>query len=105
LVESNFDGKEIAETIEENVDVRVTPTNSEGEKEQRLHRLANRFQQGKVKVASDENKRWESFIREEWLPFPDAAHDDRFDALEIASRGPDGSVDHVSSDDFDHLDW
>ncbi|MFC5278635.1 hypothetical protein ACFPM1_07690 [Halorubrum rubrum] len=105
LVESNFDGKEIADVIEDNVDVRVTPSNSEGEKEQRLHRLANRFQQGKVKVASAENERWESFIREEWLPFPDAPHDDRFDALEIASRGPDGSVDHVSSDDFEHLDW
>ncbi|WP_434521275.1 hypothetical protein [Halorubrum sp. AS12] len=105
LVESNFDGKEIAETIEDNVDIRVTPSNSEGEKEQRLTRLANRFQQGKVKVASEENERWESFIREEWLPFPDAAHDDRFDALEIASRGPNSSVDHASSDEFDHIDW
>jgi phage terminase large subunit-like protein len=105
LVESNFDGKEIADVIEEYVDVRVTPTSSEGEKEQRLHRLANRFQQGRVKVASEENQRWESFIREEWLPFPDAAHDDRFDALEIASRGPDSTVDHASSDEFEHLDW
>jgi len=105
LVESNFDGNEIADVIDDVVDVTVTPTNSEGEKEQRLHRLANRFQQGQVKVASEENERWESFIREEWLPFPDAAHDDRFDALEIASRGPNQAVDHVGSDDFEHLDW
>jgi len=105
LVESNFDGKEIADVIADNVDVSVTPSNSEGEKEQRLHRLANRFQQGKVKIASEENERWESFTREEWLPFPDAAHDDRFDALEIASRGPDGTLENVGSDDFEHLDW
>ena len=105
LVESNFEGNEIAEVIEDHVDVRVTPSASEGEKEQRLHRLANRFQQGEVKIASEENERWESFIREEWLPFPDAAHDDRFDALEIASRAPNQAVEHVGSGDFEHLDW
>ena len=91
--------------VADNVDVSVTPSNSEGEKEQRLHRLANRFQQGKVKVASKENERWESFTREEWLPFPDASHDDRFDALEIASRGPNQAVENVGSDDFEYLDW
>lgn len=115
LVESNFDGQEIADVISDSAtyddaDVAepnfvVTKTNSEGEKEQRLHRLANRFQQGKVKVASEQNERWETFIREEWLPFPDAAHDDRFDALEIASRGPENTVEHVDSDEFEHLDW
>ncbi|RQG93741.1 hypothetical protein [Natrarchaeobius oligotrophus] len=105
LVESNFEGDEIADVMANVLDVTVTKSPSEGEKEQRLHRLANRFQQGKVKVASEENERWESFIRDEWLPFPDAAHDDRFDALEIASRGPNQSVEHVSSDDFEHLDW
>jgi len=103
LVESNFEGGEIAEVVADNVDVTVTPTDSEGDKEQRLHRLANRFQQGKVKVASEENERWESFIREEWLPFPDAAHDDRFDALDIASRGPAGGVN--PAEEFEHLDW
>ena len=105
LVESNFDGNEIADVVADNVDIHVTPTASDGDKEQRLNALANRFQQGQVKVASEENERWESFIREEWLPFPDASHDDRFDALEIASRGPDGSVDHVTDDEFEHLDW
>ena len=105
LVESNFDGKEIAEVVADHVDVTVSPTASDGEKEQRLHKLANRFQQGQVKIASEENERWESFIRDEWLPFPDAAHDDRFDALEIASRGPEGGVENVSSDEFEHLDW
>ncbi|ELZ96046.1 hypothetical protein C440_05632 [Haloferax mucosum ATCC BAA-1512] len=115
FVESNFAGEEIAEVIAdpatyEDADVaepsyQVTPTSSKGEKEDRLTRLANRFQQGKIKVASTENERWESFIREEWLPFPDAAHDDRFDALEIASRGPEGTVNRVSGDDFEHLNW
>lgn len=105
LVESNFEGNEIAEVIEEELDVLVTPTASEGEKEQRLRRLANRFQQGRVKIASEENGRWESFIRDEWLPFPDAPHDDRFDALEIASRGPDASIERVEGDDFEHIEW
>lgn len=104
LVESNFEGKEIAETIEDYVDMTVTPTSSEGEKEERLRRFANRCQQGKVKVASEENERWESFLRDEWLPFPDGAFD-RFDALEIASRGPDQAIEHVGSDDFEHIEW
>lgn len=115
LVESNFDGEEIADVIADSdtyadADVPapeyvVSKTNSDGDKEQRLHSLANRFQQGRVKVASEENERWESFIREEWLPFPDATHDDRFDAMEIASRGPAGAIDRVDGDDFEHLDW
>ena len=105
LVEANFEGNEIADVVADNVDLSVTPSPTEGDKEQRLHRLANRFQQGQIKVASKENERWESFLREEWLPFPDASHDDRFDALDIASRGADQAVDHASSDEFEHLDW
>lgn len=104
LVESNFEGGEIAEVVEEHVDMTVTPSASEGEKEERLRRLANRFQQGKIKVAAEENERWESFLRDEWLPFPDGDFD-RFDALEIASRGPDQAVEHVTGEEFKHLDW
>lgn len=104
LVESNFSGGEIAETIEDNTGLDVKKSPSDGEKEERLQSMANKFQQGKYKIAADpEMKKWESFIRDEWLAFPEAEHDDRMDSMEIALRGPDTSGSWVEEDELENI--
>lgn len=99
LVESNFTGDEIADTIDEHTDYNVLKTDSSGKKEERLESMANKFQQGKIRIIGDPtDQKWESFLQDEWLPFPDANHDDRMDSIEIARRGPDTAVKSVKLD-------
>jgi len=64
--------------------------------------MANKFQQGRVKIADNlESSQWESFIQDEWLAFPDSEHEDRMDSIEIALRGPETSGDFVSPEEIE----
>jgi len=102
LIESNFVGGEIADVVSEQTELNVTRSPSSGKKEDRLHSMANKFQQGRVKIADDlESSQWESFIQDEWLAFPDSEHEDRMDSIEIALRGPETSGDFVSPEEIE----
>lgn len=91
-VESNFRGDEIADTIDDVTGLNVKKTSSSGKKEERLEAMANRFQQGRIKIADDPQRdKWESFIQDEWLSFPHSEHDDRMDSIEILQREAESS--------------
>lgn len=56
-------------------------------KETRIHDLSAHFESGQLQIIGDEQaKQWRSFEQNEWLLFPNTAHDDRLDAIEIATR-------------------
>jgi len=69
-------------------------------KEGRLHDLAGEFQGGDLVIRGDQTAdRWRRFEQEEWLQFPDAAHDDRLDAIDLADSVADagGTVHDLGS--------
>jgi len=77
----------VAQTLRDDSPIRTRGEDSTGDKEGRIHDLSSEFQSGELVIAGDPTaERWRAFEQEEWLQFPDAAHDDRLDAIEIATR-------------------
>jgi len=86
LVETNK-APGVAQRLRDETPYRVRGEDSSGSKEGRLHDLSAVFQRGDLVIVGDESTaRWQDFEQEEWLQFPDAPHDDRLDAMEIANR-------------------
>jgi len=76
------------------------PVESTGEKEGRIHDLSAEFESDALRIVGDPAaETWRTFETQEWLQFPNAAHDDRLDAIEIAMRGVDagGTVSRTGS--------
>jgi len=77
----------VAQTLQDDSPYRVRGEDSTGAKEGRLHDLSAEFQRGDLLIVGDStDRRWRDFEQQEWLQFPNAAHDDRLDAIEIALR-------------------
>lgn len=86
LVETNK-APGVAQTLRDDSRVPTRGEESTGAKEGRIHDLSGEFQRGDLVIVGDEAaQRWRDFEQEEWLQFPDAAHDDRLDAVELAVR-------------------
>ncbi|MEF8825815.1 MAG: hypothetical protein V5A27_05665, partial [Halapricum sp.] len=86
LVETNK-APGIAQQLRDNSPIPTRGEASTGSKEGRIHDLSGAFQRGDLVIVGDETaERWRDFEQEEWLQFPDAAHDDRLDGTELAYR-------------------
>ena len=65
----------------------AVPVQSTTGKEGRIHDLGAKFEAAELRIIGDPNAdRWRTFETKEWLQFPNAAHDDRLDAIELAMR-------------------
>lgn len=86
LVEQNAN-RGVAQRLRDESPIPAEGTTSSGSKEERIHNLAAEFESGDLRIVGDAtDATWRSFETEEWLQFPNAAHDDRLDAVEIAVR-------------------
>lgn len=70
--------------------LRAYPIENKRNKEERLTYLSVPFANGSVKIVNHDDtdpydERWEPFV-DEWVGFPNAAHDDILDAVEMAVR-------------------
>ena len=62
------------------------PTTSTGQKEERIIDMSSLFESGRVQLWEGAMNDWSAFVQQEWCGFPNARHDDRLDATEIALR-------------------
>lgn len=74
----------------QNAGLRAYPIENRRNKEERLTYLSVPFANGSVKVVNHDGEepyddRWQPFV-DEWVGFPNAAHDDILDAVEMAVR-------------------
>lgn len=89
LVEQNAN-RGVAQRLRDDTPINAEGTSSAGAKVERIHNMAAEFESGDVRiVGKSTDERWRSFETDEWLQFPNAAHDDRLDAVEIALRAKD----------------
>lgn len=80
----------VAQRLRDETDIPAEGVSSTSNKGERIHNLAADFQSGTLRIVGDpSDKHWRSFEQKEWLQFPNAAHDDRLDATEIARRAID----------------
>lgn len=86
LVEQNAN-RGVAQRLRDDHPYPAEGTTSSGSKEERIHNMAADFESGDLRiVGSPGDETWRSFETDEWLQFPNAPHDDRLDAIEIALR-------------------
>ncbi|AHG00903.1 hypothetical protein HALLA_12015 [Halostagnicola larsenii XH-48] len=95
LVEANK-SPGVAQRLRDNSTFPVQPIESSGSKEGRIHDLAAKFESGELQIVGDpsgecspdptSDLKWEDFETEEWLQFPNAAHDDMLDGVEMAMQ-------------------
>ncbi|MFD1515103.1 hypothetical protein [Halomarina rubra] len=86
LVEQNAN-RGVAQRLRDETPIPAEGDTSTGSKEERIHNLAAEFESSQLRVVGDpSNEEWRDFETREWLQFPNAAHDDRLDAIEIAMR-------------------
>lgn len=86
FVEQNAN-RGVSQRLRDDSPIPAEPVTSSGSKEERIHNLAADFESGTLRIVGQEtDAKWQSFEQEEWLQFPNAAHDDRLDAVEIAMR-------------------
>mgnify|MGYP006273016885 CR=1 FL=1 len=96
LVESNQAQRWAVQTAED-IGREFKATTSTGNKQDRIIDMSSPFESGRVKLFEPALDDWSSFVQREWCGFPNARHDDRLDAIEIALRslyvddGPSGS--------------
>lgn len=77
----------VAQRLRDKSPIPAEGDTSTGDKEERIHNMAAEFQSSDLRiVGSPSDESWRSFETKEWLQFPNAAHDDRLDAIEIALR-------------------
>jgi phage terminase large subunit-like protein len=92
LVEQNAN-RGVAQRLRDESPIAAEGTSSSGSKEERIHNMAAEFESSDLRIvgrATDEQ--WRTFETEEWLQFPNAPHDDRLDAIEIALRALDDNT-------------
>lgn len=94
LIEQNAN-RGVAQRLRDNSPIPARGTTSSGSKEERIHNMAANFESSELRIVGDTSAdKWESFETDEWLQFPNSAHDDRLDAIEIALRARSSGVDH-----------
>jgi len=92
LVEQNAN-RGVAQRLRDESPIPARGTTSTGSKEERIHNMAAEFESSDVRiVGSPTEDAWTDFETREWLQFPNASHDDRLDAIEIALRGRSSGV-------------
>jgi predicted phage terminase large subunit-like protein len=86
LIEQNAN-RGVAQRLRDDSPIPAAGTTSTGSKEERIHNMAAEFEASDLRIIGDpDDETWRSFEVDEWLQFPNAAHDDRLDAIEIALR-------------------
>ncbi|AXR78997.1 phage terminase large subunit family protein [Natrarchaeobaculum sulfurireducens] len=86
LVEQNAN-RGVAQRLRDDSPIPAEGDSSSGDKEERIHNMAADFESSTLRiVGSPTDEEWRNFEVEEWLQFPNASHDDRLDAIEIAMR-------------------
>lgn len=86
LVEQNAN-RGVAQRLRDDYPHPAEGDTSTGSKEERIHNLAADFEGSDLRIVGrPADKTWSEFETEEWLQFPNASHDDRLDAIEIAMR-------------------
>lgn len=86
LVEQNAN-RGVAQRLRDDSPIPASGTSSTGSKEERIHNMAAEFESSDLRiVGAPTAETWRSFETQEWLQFPNSAHDDRLDACEIAIR-------------------
>ena len=89
LVEQNA-GRGPGQRLRDETSIPTENVSTTESKESRIHSLSGLFEAGDLRIiGSPTAEPWASFEQEEWLQFPGGAHDDRLDAIEIATRGID----------------
>ena len=97
LVEQNAN-RGVAQRLRDESPIPAKGDTSSGSKEERIHNMAAEFESSDLRiVGSPAEEQWRDFETREWLQFPNAAHDDRLDAIEIALRNLDTSPQTVSA--------
>lgn len=77
----------VAQRLRDNSSIPATGDSSSGSKDERIHNMAAEFESSRLRIIGDPaDECWRNFEQKEWLQFPNAAHDDRLDAIEIALR-------------------
>lgn len=91
LVEQNAN-RGVAQRLRDESPIPAEGSTSTGSKEERIHNMAAEFESSDVRIVGDPaGETWRDFETNEWLQFPNAAHDDRLDAIEIALRALEDS--------------
>lgn len=90
LVEQNAN-RGVAQRLRDDSPIPAQGTTSSGSKEERIHNMAAEFQSSDVRIVGTPTE-FKDFETREWLQFPNAAHDDRLDAIEIALRARTAGV-------------
>jgi predicted phage terminase large subunit-like protein len=86
LIEQNAN-RGVAQRLRDDSPIPAMGTTSTGNKEERIHNMAAEFESSTFRIVGDPTaEKWRSFETDEWLQFPNAAHDDRLDALSIGRR-------------------
>jgi len=86
LVEANK-APGVAQRLRDTTSLPAEPVESTSNKEGRLHDLSAEFESGALRlVGKPASDPWRTFETQEWLPFPNAAHDDWLDAIELSYR-------------------
>jgi len=86
LVEQNAN-RGVAQRLRDDSPIPAEGDSSSGDKEERIHNMAADFEADRLRIVGDPAEQgWSNFEVEEWLQFPNGAHDDRLDAIEIAMR-------------------
>jgi predicted phage terminase large subunit-like protein len=86
LVEQNAN-RGVAQRLRDNSPIPALGVDSSGSKEERIHNMAAEFESSTLRIVGNPvDEQWSEFEKREWLQFPNAAHDDRLDAIEIALR-------------------
>lgn len=92
----------VAQRLRDETDLPARPVDSTDAKEARIHDVGAAFESADLKiVGSAKDETWRSFEVEEWLQFPNAAHDDRLDVLGICWRELDKGDTGLSTSDHD----
>ena len=86
LVEANK-APGVAQRLRDETPLPARPVESSSNKEGRIHDLSADFESGDLRIVGDPTaETWREFEIQEWLQFPNAAHDDRLDGIELANR-------------------
>ena len=86
FVEQNAN-RGVAQRLRDDSPIPAEGDSSTGDKEERIHNMAADFEGDTLRIVGDPTQQpWRNFEVQEWLQFPNAAHNDRLDAIEIALR-------------------
>ncbi|NUC71697.1 hypothetical protein HTZ84_05135 [Haloterrigena sp. SYSU A558-1] len=92
FVEQNAN-RGVAQRLRDESPIPAEGDTSSGDKEERIHNLSADFESDTLRIVGDPtDDKWYNFEVNEWLQFPNASHDDRLDAIEIAMR-------HIDAED------